>query len=159
MHPPDSQPRVTNANDCLLGIFLINYSRFSFLLQRANENRTKMSKAAAARPPAFLRVCPAGSLSASGPPMVPSPMDCMADGWQGRQDCFLKTCEKIALFYSAACEKFSRTSWLRCLTPVRTEFSRHAENFPHAALQNSQFLKWFSKSNPAAPAIHPPCSP
>ena len=43
---------------------------------------------------------------------------------------FPQTCEKIALFRGFARRKFIRTSWRRCLTPGRAEFSRHADELP-----------------------------
>ena len=91
--------------------------------------------------------------SRARPEPVPWQMALRRRGRQGWAELLSpKTCEKIVLFHGAACRKFPRTSWRRCLTPGRAEFSRHAGEFPAcSAAKQPIFEVVFGESNSAQP--------
>ena len=110
---------------------------------------------AAAQPSAFLRPIPtflrlqrAGSWPSG-----------FCGGWDG--NCFsARPVRKLSCFAYAACRKFLRTSWWRCLTPDRAEFSRHAgEVSAGSPAEQPIFEAVFGRSSPARRLFHPPQKP
>ncbi len=67
---------------------------------------------------------------------------------------FPKTTSKIGCFVYSACWEFPAWRLNSALPGVKQRRQDVRENFLHAALRNSQFLKWFSgQAIPPSPAV------